>query len=219
MNKITIFIFIIILIIIKINAYINIESFETDDINLTGFLKIYNNFLTHEECDNLIKSTNYNFIDSTVLNDKNNSDIDKKTRSSSSYYFKKAENPIILKIENMISKELNVPIENIEPIQMTIYNKNQEYLPHYDYIFNIENQRTHTFVVYLNTLSENEGGSTHFVSYNKKIYPEKGKAICFKNTDTAGNLNKMSLHGGEKVLNDNTKYILSIWIRQNKFIN
>lgn len=220
MNNIFIFTLFIIIVLITLNRYYFIcEPFEFDNFNNFGLLKKYNNFITDFECDYLINITNGKFIDSTVLSDDLSNYIDKTVRSSQNYYFQKSENKIIENIERKISCELNIPIENIEPIQMVKYDFKQEYLPHYDYIYEDNNQRTHTFIIYLNTLYEKEGGSTNFVNYNKKIYPVKGNAICFNNIDSFGRLNLMSLHGGEKIKGNKSKFILSIWIRKNKYIN
>lgn len=214
-----IFLFISLIVLIKLNEYYFFhEPFEYNSNNSYGFCKIYPNFIEEIDCDNLIKNTGNNFIDSSLIdNSKTSNYVDKSIRSSKVYFFTKSQNQIIKKIENKISKELNVPVENIEPIQIVKYTKEQEYLEHYDYIEGISNQRTHTFIIYLNTLDLHDGGSTHFIKYNKKIYPKKGTAICFRNIDSYSRLNSMSLHSGEKVYSDKTKYILTIWIRERKY--
>lgn len=197
--------------------YYYYEPFEIKNNSIYGFIKKYNNLLSDIECDYLINITKKNMFDSTLLNTDGSNFIDKNIRSSRNYYFKKNENQIIGKIENIISKELNIPIENIEPIQLTEYQKNQQYIPHYDFILDEKNQRTHTFIIYLNTLEENDGGATNFTLYKEKIYPKKGNAICFNNIDAFNRLNLMSLHGGDIVKSDNVKYILSIWIRKERY--
>lgn len=222
MNNNFILILLLIIIIITIHKhYFIAEPFECESIktNIPGFSKTYNNFITGEECDYLINIAKDKFVDSTLIFDLKSSYSDKKVRSSENYFFSPNANPVIYKIEKKISFLLDVPMENIEPIQMVKYEKNQEYLPHYDYIKDDPNQRTHTFIIYLNSLEEKNGGSTHFVNYNKKIYPKKAMGICFKNIDSYGRLNSMSLHGGEKIIGNVHKYILTIWVRKNKFVN
>ena len=96
------------------------------------------------------------------------------------------------------------------------YEKNQEFLPHYDYLEGIENQRIKTFIIYLNKLNKKDGGHTIFNYYKYKIQPKTGLAICFSNTDDKFNVNNLTMHQGEKIKTDKEKYILTIWIRKNK---
>jgi len=220
MIKINLIILIILIIsIIKLNEYYFFpEPFEYLTNDSYGFCKIFPNFISEYDCNYLILNTGNNFSDSTLIDDsKTSSYIDKSIRSSQVYFYKKKQNKIIESIENKIAQELNIPIDNIEPIQMVKYNNYQEYKEHYDYIEGIINQRTHTFIIYLNSLNENEGGTTNFIKYKKKIRPTKSLGICFRNIDSYSRLNYMSLHSGEKVIGSNPKYILSIWIRKYKY--
>ena len=66
-----------------------------------------------------------------------------------------------------------------------------------------------TFLIYLN--DNFEGGETIFPNINKKIKPEKGKAVIFKNIDENENIIKQSLHGGEPV-RSGQKWIINKWI-------
>lgn len=214
-----IFILIAIIFLIKLNEYYFYhEPFEYNSNNSYGFCKIFPNFITEDECDELIQFVGTNYIDSTLIDDSKSSNyIDKSIRSSKVYFFMNDQHKIISNIKNKIAQELNIPVENIEPIQMVKYSNLEKYNEHYDFIEGLANQRTHTFIIYLNTLKKTDGGSTHFIKYNKKVYPIKGTAICFRNIDSFSRLNFMSLHSGEIVKSDTDKYILTIWIRQNKY--
>ena len=192
-------------------------------------INIIDNFISLNDCDELIKMSEGRFIDSILGKA---SYKDNKVRTSKSLFFKKSENDLIKKIENKVSKLLNVNQNQIERIQMTKYNKNDLYIAHYDFFASKEekenfkeNDRIQTIIVYLNDLDELDGGATYFPYHKIRIYPSKSRAIHFINRYKNDNnhqiykepnyhpyYNLMSLHTGEPILTDKTKYILNIWI-------
>lgn len=177
-------------------------------------IKVYDNFITSYECDELIKLSEGRYKESTVYTN-NAGYLDKKSRTSSNVFFKKSENNLIKKIENKVMKMLNINYDQIEPLQIVKYQKGQEYKYHYDYFDESvkQKQRLHSFIIYLNNLDYNDGGATNFPLLNCKFYPYKKRAIHWKNIDINGNLNQLSLHAGEPVLSNKIKYVLTIWTR------
>lgn len=213
-------ILLIIIVIILIN-YQKISSeyffnnnyiYEKDNIFNT-----YDNFISSNECDILIKLSEGKFKKSTIVNKEDNV-IDNNVRTSSSTFFTHHQNEIITKIQNQLCDILNINLNQFEPIQITKYNKGEEYKLHYDYFdksspqFN--NQRIHTILVYLNDLDDNDGGQTYFPYFNKKFNPTKGKALHWQNVNDNGEGNTKTLHCSQPILTNQTKYILSIWIRE-----
>ena len=184
-------------------------------IMIPNFLKFHNGFLTKKECDCLIAMSKDKFVQSQIyLSDTlttNNS-----YRSSTSYTITNYD-PLCEKIKNKVSELLAIPIENFEGLQVQKYEKGQQFLPHHDYIQGFENQRIKTFIIYLNRLTKKDGGCTCFTHYNYKIRPRTGMAICFDNVDSYGNVNPQTMHAGESINTDTNKYILTIWIRKNKY--
>jgi len=71
------------------------------------------------------------------------------------------------------------------------------------------NERTITFIWYLNTLDPNVDGGTTDFECGKSIVPKQGKLVFFPATWTY-------LHRGSPVLSDNTKYICTGWIHDKK---
>ena len=182
------------------------------------FLKFYNKFLTKKECDSIIAISKDKFVKSQVYSSNNiNTIVNNNVRSSSSYTIT-SKDPLFEKIKNKVSELLVIPKENFETLQVQKYEKGQQYYPHYDYIQGMENQRIKTFIIYLNRLKKIDGGCTSFTHYNYKIKPETGMAICFDNVDSNGNVNPKTMHAGELINTDAIKYILTIWIRQNKYV-
>jgi prolyl 4-hydroxylase len=185
-----------------------------NDSSLFQPIKVFDNFISANDCDELLKLTEGRFKDSSVYtHDKGF--IDKSARSSSNAFFKKSENELIKKIENKVIDMLNIKLEQLEPLQIVKYEKGQQYKYHYDFFDETVNQkqRLHTFLVYLNDLTETDGGATHFPLFKCRFFPFKTRAIYWENIDINGNLNKLSLHAGEPILTDNIKYVLTIWTR------
>jgi prolyl 4-hydroxylase len=179
-------------------------------------INIYDNIINSDECNQLLEISDGKFIQSSLYNSKSDF-IDTKSRSSTNFYFNKGENDLIRKIENKISNLLNINLDQIEPLQIAKYEKGQEYKYHYDYFDDTDNQRQYSIIIYLNDLDELDGGATHFPLYKCKFYPYKGRAIQWKNINSDKSLNKLSLHAGQPILTDKTKYILTIWTREKSY--
>ncbi len=141
-----------------------------------------------------------------------NGSVPNSARTSSSYYLPDTDKTI-KNIKEKVAKYLEIPIANIEQLQLLRYLKGEKYLFHYDYIPNATNQRVHTILLYLNDLKEEDGGTTDFFHYKMKVYPKTGRAVHFRNM-IGDKLNTESLHAGEEIKTDVVKYAINIWTRQ-----
>ncbi len=178
-------------------------------------IKILNNFLSPEHCQELITHY-YDKVSRSVVIDTTISYTD-SSRTSSSYFIPDTDE-IIIELKKKTADFLKIPVENIEGIQFLRYKKGEKYNYHYDFFpENITNQRVHTILVYLNTLEESDGGATSFFHYKQKFIPKEGQGIWFKNINEDGTVNRESLHSGEEIKTDVIKYALNIWTRQHKY--
>ena len=99
---------------------------------------------------------------------------------------------------NLINDKI-INIHHDTGYQIQRIDKNGFYIWHSDYY----PKRQVAYIWYLNTLNpENDGGTTDFLTYNKKIIPEEGKLIFFPSIWTYP-------HSGSKVISDNSKYIIT----------
>jgi len=181
-------------------------------------LIIYDDFLSEEEADFMVKKYNPKTKPSTVVSKNNGYVTNLDVRKSFSHYTEKSENEIIQAIEERASSVSGFPTSFIEPVQFLKYEKSGYFRPHHDYFSedytNGEYQRYATFFVYLN--DDFSGGTTYFPELRTEINPKKGRAVFWFNVKENGDVNPMTLHTGTDVT-AGEKYALNIWIRNKQF--
>lgn len=183
---------------------------------------LIDNFLSDQECWELIRDADKVLDRSTVINrDTGLSKVD-DVRTSSGMFFQRGETPLIKEIEERISLLTNWPIENQEGTQILKYDFAEQYKPLNDYfetgtqstelLLKRGGQRLGTVIIYLNTCGE--GGGTIFPETGLEIKPTKGCALFFSYPST--DKSSKTTHGGLPVL-DGQKYIAVKWLRENEF--
>tara|TARA_Y100000034_G_scaffold114421_1_gene150533 strand:+ start:712 stop:2040 length:1329 start_codon:yes stop_codon:yes gene_type:complete len=195
----------------------NLKKIKNDQIDVYEF----DNLLDSSECEKLIDLMKKNHVSSTLAT--GDGAIKNDTRTSSSAYFN-AEDTFIKNIEQKISTTIGIDISYGEALQGQIYRVGEHYAPHLDY-FNKKDKdlydqfcgdmgnRTWTMVIYLND-DGLSGGYTDFPKADISVKPKKGKAVCFRDMNQDGTMNRLTLHSGQKVTKG-TKYILTKWFREN----
>ena len=209
-----------------VNKFNNVNNLEIITENREPEILLIKNFLTREECDHLINKGEPLLKASTVCSE--NGDIVDESRTSWTASLGKElitenkKDPILQDIYNRAAVFCMRPVKNIEPIQMVRYTTGQFYKPHHDYLdtkidlykqqVDLHGQREITFFVYLNDVPEGVGGETYFQKVDKKIKGKKGDAVFWYNIKKNGELDEMTLHGGNPITKG-TKYGLNIWVR------
>ena len=181
-------------------------------------IKIIDDILTINECDELIKKGSTNLITAKTLGTK----IDGYRTADNSWIFD--ENELTLKIKNIVEKETNLPIENQEKIHIVKYDVSGEYKPHHDFFhpdtdyyetsMGNAGQRVYSCLFYLN--DNFEGGQTEFVNKDIKVKPKTGRLLIWKNIKEDGSLDYDSFHAGLPVISG-TKWIAIVWVREFEF--
>jgi len=186
------------------------------------------NFLTHEECDHLIKRAKPTLQRSTVVSDSlENGEVSalNEARTSQGMFLEKpSKDPILRRVEKRIAELTRLPEDNGEGMQILRYGLNAEYRPHYDYFdpntpggsacYNRGGQRLATLVIYL--ADTEEGGETIFPYADVSTKPIKGNAVLLYNCTPDGEEDFLSLHGSAPVISGE-KWVAVKWLRQNKF--
>jgi prolyl 4-hydroxylase len=180
------------------------------------------NFLTKEECDQIIRMSANKLSDSKVYKETDVSDH--TVRISNQCWLKNTDDDLIKNISHRIAIKTNTDINLQEDAQVVKYDQNGFYKPHYDacdrrvcdYCDRMNTDmgpRYITFIIYLN--DSFDGGETYFKNIDTKIIPEIGKGLIFYNINMEGDILEKSLHGGLKV-NNGEKWIINKWIHLGK---
>lgn len=176
-------------------------------------------FLSDAECAHLIDKASPRMRASKVAFAGQRGD-DHLDRTSSTAFLDQQGDRIIRDIKLRIAEAVGLPVENQERIQITHYLENQRYDLHHDALRAAQidpgeaGDRMFTAILYLN--DGYQGGATWFPRIRRRVRPEKGKAVVFRNMKEGGRLvERLSLHAGEPV-RGGEKWISNQWIRQHR---
>jgi prolyl 4-hydroxylase len=199
--------------------------FETD------WLKVYDNVLDKEYCDELIEISRPQLFRQPLssYHDHGTKQVEDSRTSNQCFIY---GDKITEKLDNITNKLTDIPIENYEATSVIRYKSGQEYKTHYDFIptnhpmydtfIRTGGQRTTTALFYLS--GEFTGGETIFFKLdNLKIRPKVGMCIIWKNMIEVNTINGKELnnnlasrHAGLPVCKGE-KWIATKWIRENKW--
>jgi prolyl 4-hydroxylase len=179
-----------------------------------------NNFLTHDECQQLINMIDANHTrSSVVIGGTDRTDItDHRTSSTSNLDM---SNTILINLKKKISETLGLELNKGEALQGQLYEPGQYFKPHndffsgpaYDMHCKASGNRTHTLMIYLN--EGYKGGGTHFPTLQKTVEPKTGKALWWHNLKD-GKVQDQYLHEGVTV-EEGKKYVVTSWWRENSW--
>lgn len=183
---------------------------------------VIEDFLTPQECVELIEQSQQRLKQSTVVDNKTGASIPHQNRTSYGAFFGRGETPLVAEIERRITARVGIPVEHGEGLQILRYEVGQEYKPHNDY-FAVDKpgsashlkhggQRVSTFLVYLNT--PELGGATCFPDVQVEIAARQGRALVFS-YDKPDSSSK-TLHAGMPVLKGE-KWVLTKWFREGRY--
>jgi len=185
------------------------------------FTQLYKqeNFLSNQECNQLINMISTGLRPSTVADDGDTCLVNnyRTSKTSDLNYFK---DPFYLNIDKKIASLLDLEPFFGETMQAQKYEVGEYYKEHYDFFspFNHEfktycewmGQRTWTTMIYLNDVVE--GGETYFKYLNLKIKPKKGLLIAWNNLYSNGFPNYKTMHEALPPTKG-SKYIITKWWR------
>jgi prolyl 4-hydroxylase len=179
----------------------------------------YNNAITDEDCQILIDAAQINLTKAETLG----TNIDGYRIAESTWLNSNRESS--KRILNIISELTELPVSNMESIQIVKYGIGGQYKLHHDFFHESEDyaenilknggNRVKTALIYLN--DDFEGGATEFPELNHIVTPAKGKIVIWDNMTTNNELDYNSIHAGLPVTSG-TKYIAVVFIRKEKFV-
>lgn len=185
---------------------------------------LFGNLLAADECEALIELSRGKLQRSNVVDRQTGHYQHHPDRTSDGTYFRRAETPLIARIETRIAELTGCTIERGEPIQVLHYRPGTEYKPHFDYfdpadegnqqVLRLGGQRVATLIMYLSDVDG--GGSTVFPEIGLDVLPRRGNAVFFAYADDEGQLDPRTLHGGSPVASGE-KWIATKWLRQREY--
>uniref|UniRef100_A0A7C8YLS8 procollagen-proline 4-dioxygenase n=3 Tax=Opuntia streptacantha TaxID=393608 RepID=A0A7C8YLS8_OPUST len=198
---------------------------------------LYKGFLTHDECDHLIRLAKDRLHKSMVADNDSGKSMQSEVRTSSGMFLKKAQDDVVARIEARIAAWTFLPTENGEAMQVLHYELGQKYEPHFDYFRDKVNQqlgghRVATVLMYLSDVEK--GGETIFPNSEAKgqqlkddsysdcakngyaVKPVKGDALLFFSLHPDATTDPLSLHGSCPVI-EGEKWSATKWIHVRSF--
>ena len=183
------------------------------------------NVLSMEECDAIVAHCGTRYTRSTVTAEADGASVVHEGRTSEMAFIQRGEAEVAERIERRLAALAHWPVDCGEPFQLQKYGITQEYRPHFDWLDPDSpghrshllrgGQRLATFILYLSDVEE--GGGTVFPNIGLEVFPKKGNALFFLNTNINHQPDQQTLHGGSPVVNG-TKIIANKWLRQSRFV-
>lgn len=209
----------------KEEEFVAIADPITDEVKGVSYVKMSDydiqeipNFLSSEECDQIISMSKDKLFESRVYSDK--ADLYESKSRESQQCWHDDETDLVKSISEKVRKLTNTKNQHQEHLQVVNYQAGGFFSPHYDAcegtptycerMNGSEGPRYLTVLVYLN--DGFEGGETVFPKINKTVKPQKGKAVIFQSVNDDGVIIKEALHGGNPV-KSGEKWIANKWIR------
>jgi prolyl 4-hydroxylase len=182
------------------------------------------NVLSSDECDAIIAHCGARYTRSTVAAEADGASVVHEGRTSEMAFIQRGETEVAERIDQRLAALAHWTPECSEPFQLQKYGPTQEYRPHYDWLdpdsaghrahLARGGQRLATFVLYLCDVAQ--GGGTVFPHLGLEVFPKKGNALWFLNTDQHHEPDPQTLHGGAPVVSG-TKIIANKWLRQERY--
>lgn len=185
------------------------------------FTQIYtiDNFLTEDQCDQLISKIDENLRPSTV-SDPDDSCLISNYRTSKTADLHYFDDQFFMSIDNQISSAMGLSPYLGEVMQGQKYEPGQYYKEHWDFFVptsgeykvycELMGQRTWTTMIYLNDVRV--GGETYFKHLKLKLKPQKGTLIAWNNLYKNGITNFKTMHEALPPISGK-KYIITKWWR------
>jgi prolyl 4-hydroxylase len=191
-------------------------AFPFEQLSESPDVRLFPSLASSAECTFLIDRSRASLQPSLVVDPQTGQQVPNPVRTSDAIgYPLMAESPAIHALcRRLAVASSGTHVKQGEPLQVLRYRPGQEYRPHFDAINDADNQRTWTFLVYLN--EDYEGGETTFLANGLTIKGRSGDGLLFRNADQSGVPDPAAQHAGLPV-RSGEKYLASRWIRERRF--
>jgi prolyl 4-hydroxylase len=196
-------------------------------LNDTPLIKKWNNFLSKEECHELIEYGKDCLIPGRVINNDGDNVINYAHRHASISHTNNTKASLVFdSLPDRISEYIGMDKSRFERCSITHYAIGQHFNTHPDYFISLDTEihkkathqrckmggnRVSTVILYLNDVVK--GGETYFPWLNLKIKAEQGIMVQFDYGYENIMNNVHSEHAGMPVL-EGEKWIITVWVRE-----
>ena len=193
------------------------DGFSVNWAGATG-VAIVENFCSRDEAEYLISRASRHLKDSRItINDQQIKDPYRRSQTAIVLdpYNK---DPAVLKIVFRAAMLLGLPVDHVESVYVTRYRAGEYYKAHHDAYEGFDGDRYYTTLIYLNDLSEEQGGGTLFERLNIGVRPKCGRAVIWTNRNPDGSTHPETLHEALPVAEGAEKWVIQLWFRSYRMI-
>ena len=183
-------------------------------------IRLIKNFISDKEANSLISTYKHKLKPSTVSADDSNQSSTSSRSSSTAFLPAGSSQHLTIKsVEERLVLLTGFGLTHWETLQLTQYRKGQQYKPHFDWFDHASNNRAVTVFIYLNNVSEEDGGQTEFTDINLSVQPTLGNAIVWYNCAARGDnvvCDNKTKHAGRPPKHGE-KFGLNCWARTSPY--
>ena len=188
------------------------EGFSVHSIGKTG-VRVVDNFLSEEEAREVISLYGLAVSRSTVIGPGGNS-MTHDYRTSSDSLIAIDSSPLIESLTYRAATLFGLPVSHAENFSLTRYQHGEYYKGHFDHDGSMKADRLYTLLIYLNSLTPEEGGGTCFEKLNLVAQPVCGRAVVWNNSDLGRVRLPESYHSALPILKEGAeKWVAQLWFR------
>ncbi len=192
-------------------------------VNDTPPIYIFEDFLSQEDAEMIIKAAESKMKRATVSSDK--AGVESTGRTGQNCWLPHNQTPQLLDLAQRISELVDIELVQAESFQVIHYDETQQYAAHFDgWDGNTDRgmrcmqkggQRLITCLIYLNDVEA--GGGTGFPKLDVEVKAKQGRMVIFHNCYEGTNKRHPdSLHGGLPVVKGE-KWAVNLWFREKPY--
>jgi prolyl 4-hydroxylase len=191
------------------------NRFESIPLVPDGSIRLFPYFATDKECHYLADAAIDLLAPALVRDPRSGQNVPHPVRTAHSALFGPTREHVpVYAINQRIASVSGTHITQGEALTILRYERGQQFRLHSDALGNTKNERSATFLLYLN--EGYEGGETVFPFHELTIKPQTGFGILFTNTLRNGLVDPLKRHAGRPVV-FGTKWLATRWIRSRSF--
>jgi prolyl 4-hydroxylase len=182
-------------------------------------IAIADNFCTTDEASYLIEQARKRLRDSRITIDNKQIKDDYRTSKTAVVFDPNNQDPAVLPLLYRAGMLLGLPHTHVETVFVTRYESGEYYKAHEDFYEGFDGDRLYTVLIYLNDLTEEQGGGTVFERLNIGVRPKLGRAVMWTNKNPDGSNHPETRHEALPVAPGAEKWVVQLWFRNYKMID